>query len=75
MYTYGMYTYGMYTYGMYVYFRWIYKLFDEFFDKFFFQWIFRTYNISFIASFRIGVPLILFLLSFNSVLMNILIAN
>ena len=41
--TFGNYTYGMYTYGIY----------GEFFDKF------LTYNLLFIASFRIGVPSIL----------------
>ena len=48
MYTYGIYTYGMYTYGMYTYVIFLTK--------------FLTYNLSTIASFRIGVPSILFLI-------------
>ena len=55
----GMYTYGMHTYGMYTY---EYEYFLWFFFPIFlrlFLWIF--YLLTF-ASFRIGVPSILFLL-------------
>ena len=49
MYTYGMYTNGMYTYGMYTYGMYTYGMYT-------------SYNVLTIASFRIGVPSILFII-------------
>ena len=64
MYTYGMHTYGMHTYGVYTYCIRIFS--TNFFDSFneeFLKQIFRNFFNKFltIASFRIGVPSILFL--------------
>ena len=62
---YGMYTYGMYTYGMYDdeffwrIFLWIF--FTNFFDEIFVEVFDEFFILLTIASFRIGVPSILFI--------------
>jgi hypothetical protein len=53
MYTYGMYTYGMYTYGMYTYGMYTYGMYT------YGMYTYGMYLLT-IASFRIGVPSILF---------------
>ena len=57
MYAYGMYVYGMYAYGMYTY-----GIFETIFFEDFLK-ILLTYNLSTNASFRIGVPSILFIVT------------
>ena len=59
IYTYGMYTYGMYIYGMYTYDMYTYGLYTYCLYRYVCFW--RILFLLLIASFRIGVPSILFL--------------
>ena len=66
MYAYGMYTYGMYTYGMYTYGEFLGWIFLGIFFGIFLG-NFLTYDLLTIASFRIGVPSILFFMETSEV--------